>query len=265
MTATARFDIVNLPLMPRQTVRVAMVLFTVSLTAVPAAAQVLSEADTARLRVYYEAIGPAVERLPARASVADLLRPLFQLAATHSTDRPPAAENRAALLALALYVNGRDPARLIPDAREWRRPPRRRLQLGGRGDLAQHFTISAAIAAAAGAPIAHLIGLYKEVDDARRGGGFSFSDLTADRAGTTFGESATASADSARRLQSRVTPALADADIMPAVDGLPPDLSDREFTRRNRGTNEAAFRVVLAEIDRRIAELAIFDPPPVRR
>jgi hypothetical protein len=264
MTAPAGFDIVNFPMMSGQAVRVAMVLLAVGLTAVRASGQVLSEADTARLRVYYEAIGPIAQRLPARASVADLLRPLVQMAARHSADRPPAAENRAALLALALYVNGKDPARLIPEARNWRRPAWRRLQLGGRGDLAQHFTLSAAIAAAAGAPIAHLIGLYKEVDDARRGGGFSFSDLTADRAGTTFGEAATASADAARRLQSRVTDELSDRDILPPIDGLPPDLSDREFTRRYRGENEAAFRVVLAEIDRRIAELAIFERPQAR-
>jgi hypothetical protein len=134
-----------------------------------------------------EAIGSAVERLPATASLADLLPPLFQIAATRPADRVP-AENRAALLAVALYVNGEDPARVIPEGRDWRRPAWRRLSLGGRRDHAQHFTISAAIAAAAGAPIAHVIGIYKEMDDARRGGGFSFSDLAADRAGTTFGQ-----------------------------------------------------------------------------
>jgi hypothetical protein len=237
-------------------------LMAVWLAAATAAAQVLSDEDTARLRLYYEAIGPAVQRLPARASVADLLRPLLQLTADRSSAHPPTGENRAALLALALYVNGRDPARLIPEARAWRRPAWRRLLLGGRGDLAQHFTISAAIAAAAGAPIAHVIGLYKEIDDARRGGGFSFSDLVADRAGTTFGDAATASPEAARRLQARVSSALVDADIMPAVDGLPPDLSEREFTRRYRGGNEDAFRVVVAEIDRRIAALAVFEGPP---
>lgn len=236
-------------------------LLAAGLVAAPTAApQVLSPEDTARLRIYYEAIGPAVEPFASRASAADLVRPLLQLAATRSAHNPPAAENRAALIALAFYANGKDPARLFPEARTWRRPSWRRLMLGGRGDLSQHFTISAAIAATAGAPIAHVIGLFKEIEDARRGGGFSFSDLAADRAGTTFGEMATASPGSARRLQARVTGALVEAHIMPPVDGLPPDLSDREFTRRYRGDNEPAFRAVLDEIDRRIAALAIFEP-----
>ena len=227
------------------------------------AAQLLSPEDTARLRVYYEAIGPAVERLPAGASVPDLLRPLFQLAASRSVDKTAAAENRAALIALALYVNGKDPSRVIAEARAWRRPAWRRLPLARRRDLAQHFTLSAAIAAAAG-PLAHLIGIYKEMEDARGGGGFSFTDLAADRAGTTFGEAATGVPASARRIQARVARGLVDADIMPPVDGLPADLSERDFARQYRGKNEAAFSAVLAEIDRRIAVLPVFEPSPGR-
>jgi hypothetical protein len=48
---------------------------------------------------------------------------------------------------------------------------------------------------------------------------------------------------------------------MPAADGLPPRVSDRELARRCRGGNEPAFRGVLTEIDRRIAALATFAPP----
>jgi hypothetical protein len=221
-------------------------------------AQVLPPEDTARLRIYYEAIGPAVERLPAQVAIADVATPLFRLVANRLSDNPAPAENRAALIAIALYVNGRDPARLIPEAAAWRRPPWRRVALAGRRDLVQHFTISAAIAAAAG-PLAHLIGIFKELEDARGGGGFSFSDLAADRAGAAFGAAATVSADSAQRLQARLARGFVDADIMPSVAGLPPDLSDREFTRRYRGENESAFRAVLAEIDRRIAALPIFE------
>jgi hypothetical protein len=233
---------------------------TLVLALAPAAtiAQVLPPEDTARLRIYYEAIGPAVERLPAQVAIADVATPLFRLSASRSTDNPAPAENRAALIAIALYVNGRDPARLIPDAAGWRRPAWRRVALAGRRDLVQHFTISAAVAAAAG-PLADLIGIYKELEDARGGGGFSFSDLAADRAGAAFGAAATVSADSAQRLQARLARGFVDADIMPSVAGLPPDLSEREFTRRYLGENDVAFRAVLAEIDRRIAALPIFD------
>ena len=50
-------------------------------------------------------------------------------------------------------------------------------------DLAQHFIVSAVIAAAGGTPIAAAAGVYKELNDARDGSGFSFSDIAADRAG----------------------------------------------------------------------------------
>ena len=90
---------------------------------------------------------------------------------------------------------------MVPEARDWPRAASRGLTMAGRGDLAQHFTVSAAVSAAAGAALADFIGLYKEIDDARRGSGFSFADLAADRAGTRLGQLATATEESARRLQ----------------------------------------------------------------
>jgi uncharacterized protein YfiM (DUF2279 family) len=242
--------------------RVAFVLLALLLcvgTPRPSAQSIdLSAQDVERLRVYHERIVETVRRIPGRASLAELVRPVMSLASDRSADGRAADENRAAILAIAFYVNGKPLSMLTPEARTWPRAERRRLLLHGRGDLSQHFTISAALSASAGAPVANLIGLYKEIDDARRGSGFSFVDLTADRAGTAFGRVATESLDSARQLQSRVRASLPEDHLIPAIDGLPENLSQGEFTRRYRGAGAPAYEELLEEIDRRIAALPLF-------
>ena len=75
--------------------------------------------------------------------------------------------------------------------------PPQNVTLDGREDFAKHFIVSAAIAAFADTALADAIGLYKEIDDARYGSGFSFNDIAADRAGTKFGEKAVLNEDSA--------------------------------------------------------------------
>ena len=219
----------------------------------------LTKAETARVRAYNDGIVEAVKRLPQRVSLAALIEPLMQLAETRSAAGGKATdENRAAILALAVYVNGRKLAVLIPESRTWPRPESRALTLHQRGDLAQHFTMSAAIGATAGAPIADLIGLAKELDDARRGSGFSFADLAADRAGTTFGLRATEAEPGARDLQSRIETGFAENHMMPEVTGLPENMSEADFKTRYRGIRSPEYTRMLDEIERRIAALPIF-------
>ena len=132
-------------------------------------AMTLSQQDRERLRAYHERIASAVERLPRGASLAELIRPVMALAAERSAAGDAAAENRAALIALAFYANGRGPSALVPEARNWKPAAPRSLLLRGRGDLTQHFTISAALAATAGTPLSDAVGLYKEINDSRGG------------------------------------------------------------------------------------------------
>jgi hypothetical protein len=242
---------------------VKVLLLALVLTATPLVAQrgeplTMTPEEVVRLRAYHFRIVQAADRLPSRASLADVLGSVMQLAAARSADRPAVEENRAAILAVAVYANGLDLTRLAPEAEDWPQPRRRSLRLRGRSDLTQHFTVSAALAAAAGAPIANAIGLYKELEDARRGSGFSFADLTADRAGSMFGETATASAAAAARMQSRLAEDFAEADMMPEIEHLPEGLTEREFTRRYRDDRAPAYRRLLEEIDRRIAALPLF-------
>jgi hypothetical protein len=219
------------------------------------------EANADRLRAYHERIAIEARRLPPRASLLELLVPVLVFAGERSgtpAAAAPAEENRAALMALALYVNGWDPALLVPAAADWPKPVRRDLVLTGRGDLAQHFVLSALIASAAGTPVAAAAGLYKEMSDARQGSGFSFSDLAANRAGETFGAMAAGSDASARRLQTRLAAGIAESDLMPSVDGLPDRLSDAEFTRRFGRVGSPAYNAVADDIARRIEALPLF-------
>lgn len=164
-------------------------------------------------------------------------------------------QRRAALLVLATHQSGQSLVRLLPQARQWPRPRPVKLILLGRGDSAQHFAISAALAAWAGEPAANAIGVYKEVEDARHGSGFSFADLAADRAGTRFGQLV---ADASPRLNAALGRTLTDADLAPALGGLPEYLSESEFQRRFGGSGNAAYAQVMAEIERRLAALPLY-------
>ena len=123
--------------------------------------------------------------------------------------------------------------------------------------LAKHFLLSAAIAANADTVLADAIGLYKELEDARHGSGFSFSDLAADRAGTRFGEKAVGSAATATRLQQAGADALRDADLMPSWTDLADGMPEGEFRRRFGGVDAPAYVEVVREIDRRVAGLRV--------
>jgi len=187
-----------------------------------------------------------------------LLGPLMQLAAERAAHGDGVLEHRAALVVLAFYINGKGLSALVPGARSWPRPPWRYVTLAGRRDLPQHFTISAALAATAGSPLSDAVGLYKEVDDARRGSGFSFPDIAADRAGTRFGELAVGPQDDGSRLRALLARGLTEADLLPEVKDLPEFLSEAEFGRRFGGVGEPPYLKLMAEIERRVAALPLY-------
>lgn len=187
-----------------------------------------------------------------------LLVPLLQLAAQRGGGAASAAENRSALIVLAFYVNGKGLAALVPSAADWPAARRHVVTLAGRTDFPQHFTISAALAATAGSPLADAVGLYKELDDARGGSGFSFNDIAADRAGTRLGELAVGGGDAAARLRRELARGMREADLMPDVRDLPEFLTQAEFKRRYGGVGQPAYGKVVAEIERRIAALPLY-------
>jgi len=219
----------------------------------------LSTTDRQRIVAYYNEISLQSRTLPGGAVSMDrMLQPLFALALRRSAgDNDAAAENRAMLLALGVTLSGKSIEYLVgANAIEGLPQPRPiNLTLGGRGDLARHFTVSAAITAAGGSALADNIGVFKEVDDSRGGSGFSFADLLADRAGVSLAEVALGA--KARELQRYMSEKPQEKDYMPSFNDLPEGLMELEFRARYEDLDSAAYAMVNSEIERRLGNCKI--------
>jgi hypothetical protein len=192
-------------------------------------------------------------------SLSNLLGPVFALARQRSAaggggKELAAAENRAAIVVLSLFANGRDLGQLLPAAGQWPRPEPLRVLLSGRDDWPLHFLISAAMAAEATGSLSNAVGLYKEVRDSRVGSGFSFDDIAADRAGTRFGELAVHAPE---RLQAALAGGVIESDFMPMATDLPGAMAEPDFLRRFGGVGAPAYQQQMAEIERRVAALPV--------
>lgn len=218
----------------------------------------VSAADRERLHDYYAALAGAVERQGDRLTLASLLEAMLRHAGERSRNADPVAENGAAIITLAAYVNGKSLSALAPEAQTWAEPPRRRLKLGGRRDFAQHFMTSAALAVTGGSAVANAIGLFKEIDDADGGSGFSFRDLAADMAGTEFGNRAVAGREAALAIQSHAARGLSDRQLMPPVDGLRESLTDAVFNAEFGGVGSEKYNAVVRDIEQRVAALPLY-------
>lgn len=209
----------------------------------------------ARLRSYHDYLDTLLRDLPARVSLVRVLPPLMAFADGRAASADRADEVRASLFVLSFYVNEWGLERVVPEASGWPPLPKRTILLRERDDLTKHFTLSAFIAAEAGGPVAAMAGVYKEVRDSRGGSGFSFVDLAADRAGTRFGQRATADAGLVRLAS---TGDLGEDDFMPAISALPEGLPEAEFQRRFGGVGAPPYNDMVAEIDRRLDGLRVF-------
>lgn len=212
----------------------------------------VAPADVALIRTAQSRLAGLLAAEPAggRVALGPVLGPLLR-----SEQAAPHGERRAALLVLAAYLAERNLTALIAEAATWPSLPARHLTLAGRYDSAQHFVISAALAAWAGEPVAEAIGMYKELADARHGYGFSFADLAADRAGSAFGELVTARSP---LLDDLLASEVGDADLLPPLAGLPENLRQQEFRQRYGGPGQPAYDRLLAEIEQRIAALPLY-------
>ncbi|MGE3773832.1 MAG: hypothetical protein AB7I32_12990 [Gammaproteobacteria bacterium] len=220
--------------------------------------QLVPTEDAVRLHEFHGVLVALTRQGTGALPLPQLLAPLFELAASRASTGDPQADNRALLVVLSSYLSGRRLDALVPGAAEWPSATRRSVRLHGRVDLAKHFVNSAALAATGGQAVAQTVGLFKELDDSRSGSGFSFIDLMADEAGTRFGKRATESRVMARALQPRAAIAFADADWMPAPVGLREHMSEAEFNRRYGGVDGPGYRKVLADINRRVDDVALY-------
>ena len=220
-------------------------------------AALISTEEQERLRVYQERLA-LLNSSPQKRIVplTELSAALFELATFRSQQLSAVDENRAALVVLAFYVNGKSLGRLLPAADNWPRPTEQVVTLNGRDDFAKHFIVSAALAANAGSPLANAAALYKETADSQAGSGFSFGDIAADHAGTRFGD--LAAGISAKKLQQRLTSGITEKTIMPATADLPDAMPEAEFKRRFGGINGVEYKKMMAEIERRVAALPLY-------
>ena len=219
----------------------------------------VSSADQDRLRVFQHRLADVVGSLGGRCNLEELVQPVFEFAAARAESGDPVADNRAALVVLSAYINGRNLDRLAPDVTDWKKPKRVKVVSHGRDDLPKHFLTSAGLAVTGGTTVSQAIGLFKEVQDSQGGSGFSFSDLLADNAGTRFGEIAVQSRAAAVELQQRLTGALTETDLIPQLQGLPEALSDHEFKRRYGEIGSPAYQKVVNLIDKRIADSRLYN------
>ena len=190
------------------------------------------------------------QRLGAAVEVA------FDWARERSATGSPVLENRAALLALGILLGHPRLAGLVGpvvEARDWPRAVSlARATLRGRNDWTKHFFVSAALTVLSAQAPSDAIGLFKEELDADGGSGFSFGDLMADRAGTTFALLATRDAAAARALQERLTGGFHVDDFFPEAADLPEDIQDAELQSRYGGVGGSLFRAYAAEVERRL-------------
>ena len=191
------------------------------------------------------------------------LEGVFGLAAERSGSGGAVRENRAALLALGGAVG--HPSLLdlagVPGASESAGPLSRRLALTvhGRRDWARHFLLSAGLAQLAPAGLREGAGLLKERLDAAPGArGFSFADLLMNEAGSRFGDLATRDEAAARALQGRIARGIAEDDLIPRDSALPEGLSVARLESEFGDVHGEGFRVVEAEIARRLGDLPLY-------
>ncbi|PWR02514.1 hypothetical protein DKT77_11350 [Meridianimarinicoccus roseus] len=225
--------------------------------------QLAGVGDAGAAAEHYTAMSDAARagELPARGSALPWIR--FALVrvseAGHDTRAALRADLQAAFAALGAHCGSRSATETVigplpvPDVDS----PCAGTQLGGRSDLRQHFTLSAALTAAGGAGVSFGFGEVKELLDAGRSGGsgFSFDDIAMDRAGIALAERALAG--DAADLASLVGRIAVEADVAPDVSGLPSLMSEAEFAARYGAVDSPRYDAQIAEIDARIAALPV--------
>jgi hypothetical protein len=210
------------------------------------------------LHLYQQQINDIVSQHdPAwRLSLMDLLQPLFLSAYQNSSEDTAIQENRAVIIAVGSYIFKQELRRYLPlglvYSKEYPVFAYKRI------DIPQHFIASALLATIDASLLGEQLGVDKELGDAEQGSGFSFIDLTADRAGTRFGQLAIASPKQARQLQHTLSEAKDYTSIIPDPQDLPEHMDEQSFKSRFGSIDSSAYQSLIQEIDKRIDGLAFY-------
>jgi len=210
------------------------------------------------LLLYTQTLEEILVRFPAEPlSVTHLLTRMFIFAQQQSEkSQKPVEENRMALLVLAAYMAGRNPAKYVSE--EPVKPFKKiKFTLKDRGDLAQHYLMSAGINAISGTAWSNAIGLEKELNDSNGGSGFSFIDLMADIAGNKLAVQAL-DKQTASDLQRKLILLTDESSIMGRLAGLQEGLNEKEFRLEYGNTNTDEYMTVVREIERRLFRCDVY-------
>ena len=215
-------------------------------------------ADKDRMRAYYERLVDVLDdgTNTRFISLGNLTQPLFALAFDRSRrEGNPIEENRALIVVLSAYVNGKDLSRVVNSSAH---PLRRNVLLNRRMDTAKHFLAAAVLAMSGQGTLVEMIGLVKELHDTHDGSGFSFNDLAADQAGAFFGKGAIASVLMARHFQTVLRQSNQESLFIPILRDLPESMKSAEFESRFSAVGSPEYTDMRTEIDNRINALPLY-------
>jgi len=103
---------------------------------------VLPPEDQERIAIYQELLVSVSRKHTGKnISLIDLLMRFFQLARERTPNSDAIGENRAAILVLAVYVNGKSFDQILPDMKSRQRPVQHQALLSQRDDFAKHFIV----------------------------------------------------------------------------------------------------------------------------
>lgn len=196
-----------------------------------------------------------------RLSLADLLSPLFKIAAQRSSLQNATTDNIAIIYAVSSYVNHNDMPFYLAIKPAINQTVFEPVYLYKRTDQAKHFMLSAVLTISGGTQLADIMGQEKELRDAQTKSGFSFIDLAADRAGMKFSQQAIQSPASAKALQNVMAHIKDYREFMPEVQDLPEKLTQTQFSQRFDGIGSPSYKAIMQQIDDRIMQLPLYAHP----
>ena len=237
-------------------------LFAIGVFAWGTATGISDDLEKAAAATIVHLLGQA-DRFPAGdEGFAAIIREAFEFAHDNSHRQDPKFANKVAVLSLGVLIGDEAVAKVarrpIPEKYKAELAAfRSQITLRGRADLPRHFFVSAALAVLSDANRSLTVGIAKELMDATPGGsGFSFVDLTADRAGILFAIGATSTDESAAELQDRIRDGLRAEDLCPPIDGLPEGLTAEQFREQFGGLGGVESTSVVKDIQSRLSQCA---------
>lgn len=193
------------------------------------------------------------------STTAEVVGDVFAIAQQRSFTNDPVEENQAALWALAITLGAPDMARIVALPVDYSLALPSRFNLRNRLDLRLHFFISVGLRLASEKRLSINIGKLKEILDSAKGGsGYSFVDLTADKAGVELADFTLASEKNALRVQDILAKSADEGLFIPLLHDLPEGLNEAQFARIFGSEDDPRFREVESTIDERIAALPLY-------